>query len=56
MFEEKFNELSYSEKNQFGSIVNRLLLKGFIDLAVNSQEGTADNAQVIALSPIKATL
>ncbi len=30
MFEEKFNELSYSEKNQFGSIVNRLLLKGFI--------------------------
>lgn len=30
MFEEKYNELSYSEKNQFGSIVNKLLLKGFI--------------------------
>lgn len=30
MFIEKYNELSYSEKNQFGSIVNKLLLKGFI--------------------------
>ena len=30
MFEEKYNELTYSEKNTFGSIVNKLLLKGFI--------------------------
>ncbi len=30
MFEEKYNELSYSEKNQFGTIINRLLLKGFV--------------------------
>lgn len=30
MFEEKYNELSLGEKNQFGSIVNTILLKGFI--------------------------
>jgi len=30
MFEEKYNELPYYEKNQFGSIINKLLLKGFI--------------------------
>lgn len=30
MFEEKYNELSVADKNQFGSIVNKLLQKGFI--------------------------
>lgn len=30
MFEEKYNELSLGEKNQFGSVVNTILLKGFI--------------------------
>ena len=32
------------------------ILKGFIDLIVNSQKGAADNTQFIALSPIKAVL
>lgn len=30
MFTEKYNELPYYEKNQFGTIINKLLLKGFI--------------------------
>lgn len=30
MFIEKYNELPYYEKNQFGTIINKLLLKGFI--------------------------
>lgn len=30
MFEQKYNELSLGEKNQFGSVVNTILLKGFI--------------------------
>lgn len=30
MFEERYNELSLGEKNQFGSVVNTILLKGFI--------------------------
>ncbi len=40
MFEEKYNELSYGEKNQFGSVINRLLLKGFVvrDLYDNKEK------------------
>lgn len=30
MFEEKYNELSYSDQNGFGTTINRILLKGFI--------------------------
>lgn len=30
MFEEKYNELSYSDQNAFGTTINRILLKGFI--------------------------
>lgn len=30
MFEEKYNELSYSDQNAFGITINRILLKGFI--------------------------
>lgn len=30
MFEEKFNELTYSDQNSFSSIINTLLLKGFV--------------------------
>ena len=53
--EKSISPLELFIMNKAEGIIPNELLKGFIDLAVNSQEGTADNAQVIALSPIKAT-
>ena len=54
--EKSISPLELFIMNKAEGIIPNELLKGFIDLAVKSHEGSENNAQYIALSPIKAEL